>query len=195
MTSSADRPPEGDHPEDSTSRADEGSLDSPNPPAPGADLSSEQVDQAWAELVAGLESSKEEPPRGSGLSSRLIRRHDHSANDAHNDPPAATDPSTTPVSAGGPRDYAVADEEAIEELLDDGFVPPEPPPLPRPRDVVDKVAWGGAIGGPALLVSSSVMGWGSWLGGLGVAAFIGGFVMLVTRMRNERDHDDPGAVV
>jgi hypothetical protein len=195
MTSTPDRPHDGESPEDPTSHTDEGSLDPSNPPDRGANLSSEQVDQAWAELVAGLESSPDESRQGSGLSSRLIRRHERSADDEHPEPPDNAEPSATPVSAGGPRDYAVADDEVIEELLDDGFVPPEPPPLPRPRDVVDKVAWGGAIGGPALLVSSSVMGWGSWLGGIGVAAFIGGFVLLVTRMRNERDHDDPGAVV
>lgn len=195
MTSTPDRPHDGESPEDPTSHTDEGPPNPSNPPARGANLSSEQVDQAWAELVAGLESSPDEPRQGSGLSSRLIRRHERSADDEHPEPPDNAEPAATPVSAGGPRDYAVADDEVIEELLDDGFVPPEPPPLPRPRDVVDKVAWGGAVGGPALLVSSSVMGWGSWLGGIGVAAFIGGFVLLVTRMRNERDHDDPGAVV
>jgi hypothetical protein len=79
------------------------------------------------------------------------------------------------------------------------FVPPEPPPLPRlePRR---KLAWGGLFGSPVLLLLAVVFGWvfPTWMVGLLVAAFVGGFVYLVATMpRNRGDHwsGDDGAVV
>jgi hypothetical protein len=151
-----------------------------------SDLSTDEVDAAWTQLVQGLQGSSPEPdaapaldeadddedPPGSGLSSRLIRS------------------AATP----GPRDFSLPDPDELMES-DDGFVPPEPPPLPRPSHPADKWGWGAAIGGPALLVGSTTLGLPTWIGGIGVAAFIAGFVTLVARMRNERDSGDDGAVV
>jgi len=150
------------------------------------DLSTDEVDAAWSQLVQGLHTPRTEhdtPPAidngededqtpGSGLSSRLIRS------------------AATP----GPRDFSLPDPD---ELLDsdEGFVPPEPPPLPRPSHPADKWGWGAAIGGPVLLVGSTALGLPTWIGGLGVAAFIAGFITLVARMRNDRDSGDDGAVV
>ena len=141
------------------------------------ELTPEEVDAQWARLVSDWHPATDST--GSGLSGRLIRRFDD-----------ASDRTAAPSSPLGPRDYSVD-----EELLDDGFVPPEPPPIPRPRHTIDRIAWAGTLGGPALLVANHVLGWGSWIGGAGVAAFMGGFILLVARMRNDRDPDDPGAVV
>ncbi|MBV2153611.1 hypothetical protein RZ50_012235 [Kitasatospora sp. SUK 42] len=98
-------------------------------------------------------------------------------------------------AGAGPRDFELAEE------TDEGhFVPPEPPPLP-PADVTAKFAWLAVLGGPALLLIDAVVwrevsGWPAWVG---ITAFLGGFVTLVTRMR-DRDEDEPedpdnGAVV
>ena len=152
-------------------------------------LSAAQVDAAWADLMTSLSntdasspeiSAGTDPAETSGLSARLIRQHDD----------APSDDMTDELSmAGGPRDYAMADEP------EEGFSPPHPPPLPRPRDAVDRLAWGGAIGGPLLLVGSHVFNLGTTLGGVGVAASIAGFVTLVARMKSERESGDDGAVV
>lgn len=158
-------------------------------PSVGPTLTTEQVDRAWTQLVSDWESTDPPPPGGSGLSSRLIRRHGSPAVPATPDDDHDT-PERPPVGVG-PRDYSVDDLDHLEE----GFVPPEPPPLPRPRHTLDTVGWSGAIGGPVLLVANQVMSWGTWVSGVGVAGFMAGFVILVSRMRNERDHDDPGAVV
>lgn len=165
----------------------------------GPALTTEQVDAAWAQLVTEWETPDAGPIGGSGLSSRLIRRQDSHPHS----PPPPTPPShegrdpedtqTTPVG-GGPRDYSFADIDELDSP-DEGFVPPEPPPLPRPRHALDTIGWSAVIGGPALLVANQVLSWGTWVSGVGVAGFMGGFVILVSRMRNERDHDDPGAVV
>ena len=95
----------------------------------------------------------------------------------------------------GPRDAPSATEHA-----EDHFVPPVPPPLPR-LDPVTKGAWLALFGGPLYLLISTAIG--TTISGLAaflaVAAFIGGFVILVLRMDNGRPpdsgSDDDGAVV
>jgi hypothetical protein len=94
----------------------------------------------------------------------------------------------------GPRDSIAPHDPA-----DDHFVPPVPPPLPR-LDPVTKFAWIALFGGPLYLLISTAVG--SAISGLAaflaVAAFVGGFVVLVLRMDNGRPPDsgpDDGAVV
>ncbi|MCW2893488.1 MAG: hypothetical protein JWO75_2977 [Actinomycetia bacterium] len=95
----------------------------------------------------------------------------------------------------GPRDVPSADNRA-----NDHFVPPVPPPLPR-LDPVTKGAWVALFGGPLYLLISTAIG--ATISGLAaflaVAAFVGGFVILVLRMDNGRPpdsgSDDDGAVV
>ena len=99
-----------------------------------------------------------------------------------------------PLGAG-PRDVPPADD-----ILDDHFVPPVPPPLPR-LDPVTKGAWLALFGGPLYLLISYAVG--TTVSGLAaflaVAAFVGGFVVIVLRMDNGRPpdsgSDDDGAVV
>ena len=100
-----------------------------------------------------------------------------------------------PGARTGPRDAPSVDEPA-----DDHFVPPVPPPLPR-LDPVTKGAWLALFGGPLYLLISTAIG--ATISGLAaflaVAAFVGGFVILVLRMDNGRPpdsgSDDDGAVV
>jgi hypothetical protein len=89
---------------------------------------------------------------------------------------------------------------AADDPADDHFVPPVPPPLPR-LDPVTKGAWVALFGGPLYLLISTAIG--ATISGLAaflaVAAFVGGFVILVLRMDNGRPpdsgSDDDGAVV
>ncbi|GMA89107.1 hypothetical protein GCM10025868_43570 [Angustibacter aerolatus] len=81
---------------------------------------------------------------------------------------------------------------------EEGYVPPEPPPLPR-GDLVSRLAWAGVLLGPLVLVVAGLffrdLG-RLWLALAGLA-FIGGFVTLVVRLPAHRDDDvdDDGAVV
>jgi hypothetical protein len=117
-------------------------------------------------------------------------------------PPTMPDQQPVPdqpwpgLSAGtGPRDVPSAASPA-----EDHFVPPVPPPLPR-LDPVTKGAWLALFGGPLYLLISTAVG--DTISGLAaflaVAAFVGGFVVLVLRMDNGRPpdsgSDDDGAVV
>jgi len=112
--------------------------------------------------------------------------------------PGAAPPGTPwpPLGAGvGPRDVPPAGD-----IADDHYVPPVPPPLPR-LDPVTKGAWVALFGGPLYLLISTAVG--ATISGLAafvaVAAFVGGFVILVLRMDNGRPpdsgSDDDGAVV
>jgi hypothetical protein len=78
-----------------------------------------------------------------------------------------------------------------------GYVPPEPPPLPR-GDLLFRLAWIGVIGGPLFLLLAALF-WRDLpqsLLLLCLVAFVGGFVTLVARMPGDhRDDDDDGAVV
>ena len=92
----------------------------------------------------------------------------------------------------GPRDYEPAPEP------DEGYEPPEPPPLPR-GDLPGILAWAATLLGPMFLVFAALF-WRAaspLLLGLAVVAFMGGFVALVMRLPADRhdDPDDDGAVV
>ena len=144
--------------------------------------SADRIDQAWEEIVTGFHTA-DPPPRpgvddaiGSGLSGRLVREH-------------TLPPSDTPAPSG-PRDYAVADDPD-----DERFTPPEPPPIPRPRDRFNGFAWAGVVGGPIAIILAFVLGVGGWLAAAGFAAFTAGFVTLVARTADRRTGDDDGAVV
>jgi hypothetical protein len=79
----------------------------------------------------------------------------------------------------------------------DEFVPPEPPPIPRPP--FDRLlAWLGVFGVPAVVLVCVVAGFSvpTWVGVLMAGAFIGGFGYLVAKMSDEpRDPWDDGAVL
>lgn len=155
------------------------------PPARGTDdLAPVEVDERFADIVAGfdepgsdpvprwsvLEDSDEplppfEPPPRAPLSSRLLR----------SEPPPAPDP---------------------DDLVLEPFVPEPPPPLPE-IDRATRMAWAGLIGGPVLLLVASLVGIGMqpWVVMVALGGFVGGFGTLIARMGDGPDDGDDGAVV
>lgn len=139
-----------------------------------------ELDTRWAEIVGGYGERAELPAddrpaedrrSGSGLSRRLVRR--------------AERPQQEP-------------EDVEDDPLDaiDRFVPPEPPPLPRPRTLGARLGWAGVIGGPLLVLVVFAVGLDRGLALVGGAAFVGGLATLIARMPDgERDQDGDGAVV
>lgn len=98
-----------------------------------------------------------------------------------------------PPAARGPRDSAAPNNPAGEH-----FVPPPPPPLPKLAPITIG-AWVALFGGPLYLLIATATGGVSGLAAfLSVAAFVGGFAVLILRMDNNGPHDsgpDDGAVV
>ena len=120
----------------------------------------------------------------------------------------ATSPNIAAVAVGsfdsydfrtGPDGPFDPDEPLPDDPAVEHFVPPVPPPLPRLQPAT-KLAWIALFGGPLYLLIATAVG--ATISGLAaflaVAAFVGGFVVLVLRMDNGRPPDsgpDDGAVV
>ena len=85
-----------------------------------------------------------------------------------------------------------------DEDPDDHYIPPPPPPLPT-LDPVAKGAWTALFGGPAYLLTATMTGWAmpGWATFAAVAAFVGGFAVIVMRMgdRPSGSGPDNGAVL
>lgn len=117
-------------------------------------------------------------------------------------PPGAGDqdldePSVTRTGGHAALGPSGETDDLEDDLEAERFVPPEPPPLPR-GGFSTTFAWVCLLGGPLFLVFGA-LAWKDVPGGLiltAVAAFIGGFVMLVARLpRDHPDDPDDGAVV
>lgn len=139
----------------------------------------EDVDAAFLRIIAGWDDAP------------TYRAPPATALDPSPEPDPLPEPTPEPPEPG-PRDYALAEDP------DEGYVPPEPPPLPR-GDLVSMLAWAAVVLGPLFLFVAGLF-WRDanrlWLV-LAVVAFVGGFVALVMRLpaRRDADSDDDGAVV
>lgn len=78
------------------------------------------------------------------------------------------------------------------------FVPPIPPPLPRPEPLT-LLAWLGVLGAPIGFVLSILTGWPlpRLVTGALIIGFVGGILILIAKMSRDGDGHDPddGAVV
>lgn len=149
------------------------------------------VDTAFAAIVASL---REQP---SGEVGRWPAAEDLDDEDGDRDrePAEEPEPAGRYVGVVGPLAGPFGHGEVIAD--DEGYVPPEPPPLPR-GDLVSRLAWAGVLGGPLFLLLAAIV-WQELPKMLllaALAAFVGGFVTLVARMPAESpDEPDDGAVV
>ena len=172
--------------------------DGQNPPA-SAQPSAFSADRPAGEDSAAGEGGadgagnegRQPPARGTGRA-RVIRPAAK--------PPAAPPSAPSAAPAGLEPPPSPSNEEPDEDD-DTGeyYIPPPPPPLPR-LDPVAKGAWTALFGGPAYLFVSTLVGWSppGWAALLAVAAFVGGFAVIVLRMGDKPsrgDGPDNGAVV
>lgn len=113
----------------------------------------------------------------------------------------ADDPATEPARAAAPvaesqdRDEPEDPEELDEVAPQDRFVPPTPPPFPRPSP--DRLlSWLGVFGAPAVLLFVVVTGLDlpTLIGWFLVGSFVAGFGYLVYTMSSDpREPWDDGA--
>jgi hypothetical protein len=89
-------------------------------------------------------------------------------------------------------------ERAVHGADGGHYVPPEPPPIPRPG-LPGRVAWAGVLLGPVLLLLCALLWQGvpQWVVGTLVTGIVAGFGYLVWRLPRTRDREDPddGAIV
>ena len=146
-------------------------------PLPDRDRPDEDVDAEFLRIIAGWDDTPAlaDEPAPTDVS-----------------PPASTPapPPARPAAVRTPPPPSPRDHAPPEEP-DEGYVPPDPPPLPR-GDVVGVLAWAAVLLGPLFLLVAGLF-WREasplWLG-LAVVAFVGGFVALVMRLPSHRDVDD-----
>jgi hypothetical protein len=144
----------------------------------------EDVDAAFAEIVAGLEReglgsflTEEDPPTETGPTPPTE--------------PAADKPQATTAEVSG---WRTSSQDWASASDDEHYVPPEPPPFPRPRA-------GTVVGmlliaiGLLLLIVPTIIGLGSRIGTpLGLVALAAGIGWLVLRIRHgsSSDHGEHG---
>jgi|GEM_PF-4993671 len=193
---SGSRDEDGDRPADeSAGRRDEHDLDAA------------EVDQRFAELVAGIES----PTWTDATSPDTTDSADNVDTVDRDEPTDETRRGEPELATAGsnPRGPDKDDPTLLElwdaELPDDpddeeeGFKPPPPGPLPKPS-LPALLGFVLVIGGLFLVLYPTVLDVGEDLGRLtGIAGFVGGAAMLIWRLRPEPDEDDDdpgnGAVV
>lgn len=158
-------------------------------------------EQVWAELVRNFHSS----PAGERPQWPAAENVDTDAEAADQNPAADHGPTAdhdeaapgqdeAPATHGGP---APDRRQPTEHDPEEHFVPPSPPPIPR-TDLITRLAWVCVLGTPLFFLLAVVVGRpiSGLLGVLGAGAFIGGFVLLVMRLRGHDPYDpDDGAVV
>jgi hypothetical protein len=109
-------------------------------------------------------------------------------------------PGTAAGQVNGPGEATThPDPEWLELDDDERYIPPHVPPLPK-LDPVARGAWTALFGGPGYLFVAAALSWQvpGWAELAAIIAFVGGFVVLVSRLGDDpsrRDGPDQGAVV
>jgi hypothetical protein len=114
-------------------------------------------------------------------------------------PPRVPAPASELGTGADPGAQAESRTGDVGDNTEEHYIPPPPPPLPH-LDSVAKGAWTAVFGGPAYLLLATLLGWvvPGWAALLAVAAFIGGFAVVVLRLgdgRSRGDGPDNGAVL
>lgn len=148
----------------------------------------ENPDEVWADLVARFYDS-DTPERDWPDAENLSEAPE-------DDEPDEPDGSDGPVLTSRPVRSPAEEPHDVGEEDGERYVPPPPPPLPR-GDLVGRLAWGGLLGGPALLLATTLLGLPvpGWLVLVALCAFVTGFVVLLIRMGDRPSGPDDGAVV
>ncbi len=172
----------------------------------GGEVSGEEA--AWRDLIARFDAPSEPHVADAPWpAAEDLPESDTAAAElpaAQGEPGGQADDAANPLDrarvirpAIDPRSWSPADEEEEAEE-DEPYVPTQLPP-PAKMDAITKGAWVALVCGPAYLLLGTLAGWSiSGVEALAaIAAFIGGFIVLVIKMgdRPKRDDNDDGAVL
>ena len=114
-------------------------------------------------------------------------------------PPRVPAPASELGTGADPGAQSESRTDDVGDNTEEHYIPPPPPPLPH-LDSVAKGAWTAVFGGPGYLLLATLLGWvvPGWAALLAVAAFVGGFAVVVLRLgdgRSRGDGPDNGAVL
>lgn len=176
-------------------------------------------ERTWSELVESFHASTDDADRTWPDAENIDTSPATSGLDGVSDSSATTTPPGFGDSdaAHGPSARSAHDDAAGDDAAGDGpaepspqrahkqprpnddehFVPPTPPPIPR-TDMITMFAWIGVFGTPVMFAGAYVLGQpvSGLVGLIAAIAFIGGFAVLISRLRGHDPHDpDSGAVV
>lgn len=176
----------------------------------GLPAGGDDSEAVWRDLIARFDAPVSEgtwPERENLAGERSAERETGSPRPARADtlpgidpaPEAGTTPPADTVTFPSLASPPAPRPARLEREAEDHFVPPPPPPFPK-LDPVTKGAWAALFGGPAYLLLATAAGWSvpGIAAFIAVAAFIGGFAVLVLRMDDGPPRDsgpDDGAVV
>lgn len=153
-------------------------------------LGPEEVDAAFAEIVARLEEEEEEESSAPQPEPPADDRVPPAAPAKPAPVPWRVDPTGSVAGALLSSDEELFGDKGAEDE-DDGFVPPPPADLPPVHDTTFWLALVGLVLGPVLLVVAVVGGddVSSWWARCGIGLLVVGFGALVSRLPRERDDD------
>lgn len=162
-------------------------------------------EQVWAEIVENFHSSTgSERPQWPAAENVDAEAADSSMADGDASAGRGDSPAGSGDAGAGKDGDALAGQDGrptthrpSDHDQEAHFVPPSPPPLPR-TDLITRLAWLCVLGTPVFFLLAVIVGRpvSGLLGALGAGAFIGGFVLLVLRLRGHDPYDpDDGAVV
>lgn len=161
--------------------------DSPQQPPPDPIyivVKREDMDRAKSVIELVLPQLLDPDLGSSNLSEQLVR---------------SEDTGIKPLAVWRGPSGSVLDEPADELHDEDGnFVPPKPPPVPRPRDRISRFAWGAVVLGPLLVVATILLGFDGFFIVIGIALGFAGFGTLVARAPDRAPPDggwDNGAIL
>lgn len=152
-------------------------------------------EQVWAELVESFNTPADDEARAWPAAENVDPDLGDDSSE-HGDGSDSVD-TTAPVGSAGGADVGAARPSESAPDPEEHFVPPSPPPLPS-TDVITRLAWVGALGTPVVFTGAALLGASisGWAATIGAAAFIGGFALLITRLKGHDPYDpDDGAVV
>jgi hypothetical protein len=159
-------------------------------------------EHTWTELVESFHATTQDAdrtwPAAEDVDTDKASGSDYDSSATTTSPGLGfSEPDGNSSAADAPGLRPANDPSPQASVDDDHFVPPTPPPIPQ-TDMITMLAWFGVFGTPVLFAGAYVFSYrvAPLISFMAVIAFVGGFAVLISRLKGHDPHDpDNGAVV